>query len=230
MPRIVGPVGSTRKRWSLKGLGECKRLFEDAAPLAIALLAKSDDPNLRTQASTLRNPLDVWLDLMRDNQRGFKRATSRPPHWRQVNTLVELDEPLSSLIGVSLSGIEHLFEESSRFIELLAKREEVTLELELPAAEVSATLPTSVAIDQLSATTDGSPKDHKTRLGRNIDRLRKECGWSYDDLAKATDLDKKLILGHVNDGKGAYPKTLETYARTFTEKMGRPVTVAELEG
>jgi hypothetical protein len=69
----------------------------------------------------------------------------------------------------------------------------------------------------------------RTALGRNVDRLRKECGWSFDDLAKATDLDKKLILGHVNDGKGAHPKTLAIYACAFTEKMGRPVTVAELE-
>jgi hypothetical protein len=35
----------------------------------------------------------------------------------------------------------------------------------------------------------------KSALGRNVDRLRKECGWSFDDLARVTDLDKKLILG-----------------------------------
>jgi hypothetical protein len=70
---------------------------------------------------------------------------------------------------------------------------------------------------------------YKTALAGNVDRLRKECGWSFGDFAKAADLDKKLILGHVNKGKGATPRTLETYARTFTEKLGRPVTVAELE-
>jgi len=62
-----------------------------------------------------------------------------------------------------------------------------------------------------------------------LKRLRKECGWSFDDLAEATELDKKLILGHVNRGKGAHPKTLGVYAQTFTEKLERPVTVAELE-
>ena len=72
-------------------------------------------------------------------------------------------------------------------------------------------------------------KNHKTALARNIDRLRKECGWSFDDLAEVTDLDKKLVLGHVSGGKGAHPKTLQRYAQTFTEKLGRPVTVAELE-
>jgi hypothetical protein len=75
----------------------------------------------------------------------------------------------------------------------------------------------------------GDPAKARTALGRNIEKLRKECGWSLDDLAQATELDKKLILGHVKHGKGTHPKTLEIYARTFTEKMGRHVTVAELE-
>jgi hypothetical protein len=74
-----------------------------------------------------------------------------------------------------------------------------------------------------------SAKNYKTALGRNIDLLRKECGWSFDDLAKATRLDKKLSLGHVNNGRGAHPSTLETYASTFSEKLGRIIAVADLE-
>jgi hypothetical protein len=126
------------KRWSLKGSGECKRLFEDAAQLAIAILAKSDDPDLRAQAGTLRNPLDVWLDLMRDNHRGFKRATSRPPHWRQLDKFEEIGEPLSSLVGFSLSGIEHLFEESLKFLEFLAIRDGVKIEIETQVRDTPA--------------------------------------------------------------------------------------------
>jgi hypothetical protein len=62
----------------------------------------------------------------------------------------------------------------------------------------------------------------------NIDRFRKECGWSFDQLAAVTELDKKLILGHVNHGKRAHPSTLKAYADAFSEKMGRAVTVEEL--
>jgi hypothetical protein len=69
-----------------------------------------------------------------------------------------------------------------------------------------------------------------TPLGRNLDRLRRECGWSFDEMAKATGFDKKLIMGHVNKGKKTYPSTLATYALIFSEKLGRTVTVAELEG
>jgi len=69
----------------------------------------------------------------------------------------------------------------------------------------------------------------KTTLGRNIDRLRKECGWSFDQLSAASSINKKTILGHVNKGRRPHPDTLATYASTFGEKLGRVVTVAELE-
>lgn len=75
----------------------------------------------------------------------------------------------------------------------------------------------------------GKPKIYPNRLSQNIDALRTECGWSFDELAKATELDKKLILGHVNLGKGMHPATLELYARTFTEKLGRTVKPADLD-
>lgn len=76
----------------------------------------------------------------------------------------------------------------------------------------------------------GQAKVHRSVTGRNIDRLRKECGWSFDALAEKTKLDKKLILGHVNKGKGTHPDTLKTYATAFTKGLNRHVTVAELEG
>jgi hypothetical protein len=79
------------------------------------------------------------------------------------------------------------------------------------------------------AATGGPPKNYKTRFGRNIDLLRKECGWSFDKLAARTGIDKKLILGHVNDGKGARPNTLRTYADAFSKELNRTVNVAEME-
>jgi hypothetical protein len=78
--------------------------------------------------------------------------------------------------------------------------------------------------------TPGPAKVYPTAVGRNIDRLRKECGWSFDVLAEKTGLDKKLTLGHVNEGKGTRPNTLKIYADAFAKRLNRPVTVAELEG
>jgi len=77
---------------------------------------------------------------------------------------------------------------------------------------------------------DGSePARISSVLGRNINKLRRECGWSFDVLAEKTGIDKKLILGHVNDGKPAVVRTLKTYADTFAKGLDRPITVAELE-
>jgi hypothetical protein len=38
---------------------------------------------------------------------------------------------------------------------------------------------------------------------------KKECHWSYEELATQVDLDKKLVIGHVKHGKGMQPETLK---------------------
>jgi len=76
---------------------------------------------------------------------------------------------------------------------------------------------------------DESQTDYKTALGRNITRFRKECGWSLDDLAEKTGIDKKSIVGHTKHGKGATPRLLKEYAEAFSKKLGQKITVAELE-
>lgn len=67
-----------------------------------------------------------------------------------------------------------------------------------------------------------------TVLGRNLSRLKMECGWSVDDLAKETGINRSLILDHLNQGKKAYPSTLAKYAAAFTTKLGRAITPAAL--
>lgn len=67
-----------------------------------------------------------------------------------------------------------------------------------------------------------------TALGRSITKLKTECGWSYDDLAENSGIDKKLILGHVNKGKSAHPNTLKLYADTFSRALNRTISVADL--
>lgn len=71
---------------------------------------------------------------------------------------------------------------------------------------------------------------YKTDLARNIAHFRNECGWSFDELSKKTGLDKTLILGHVNKGKGANPSTIKMYADAFSKKLGRSIAVADLQG
>lgn len=69
----------------------------------------------------------------------------------------------------------------------------------------------------------------KTTLGSNIDRFRKECGWTFDQLAAETQIAKTVILGHVNKGARARPFTLKLYAEAFSRRLHHPITVANLE-
>jgi len=66
-----------------------------------------------------------------------------------------------------------------------------------------------------------------TVLARNLDRLRMECNLSLNELASKTDLDKKLLLRHLQ-GKKAVPKTLATYAETFSTLLERKITPRDL--
>jgi hypothetical protein len=75
----------------------------------------------------------------------------------------------------------------------------------------------------------GKPANEATAIGRNIDRLRKECGWSLDQLVKESGIDKKLILSHVNKGARPTPRILKEYAQTFSKALGRTITAPDLE-
>jgi len=72
-------------------------------------------------------------------------------------------------------------------------------------------------------------KEYPTAFGRNIDRLRLECGWSYDDLARASGLDKYTILLHVNKGMQPRPATMKIYADTFSRALERTISVSDLQ-
>jgi hypothetical protein len=79
------------------------------------------------------------------------------------------------------------------------------------------------------ATSGGQARrDLATPLARNLNRLRLECGLGNEALANETGLEKKLILGHIVHGKNAYPKTLKTYAETFTRLLKRSITAGDL--
>jgi hypothetical protein len=98
-----------------------------------------------------------------------------------------------------------------------------------PAASTDNAILKGPSQGQAPKVAKGADTGGATLIGNNINRLRKECGWSFDELADKTGLEKKLILGHVNEGKGAYPRTLRTYADAFTKALSRKVTVEEIE-
>ena len=65
----------------------------------------------------------------------------------------------------------------------------------------------------------------------NLERLRKEAGWSKDKLATETGLDRKEVVHHTTGKtKNPYPKTRLKYAKALSKGLGREVTVEDLDG
>jgi len=75
----------------------------------------------------------------------------------------------------------------------------------------------------------------KMRIGQNIDKLRKECGWSYDMLAeKIVGQDgarnvKNRIMSNAHGRSMPHPKTLREYAQAFSKELKRSITANSLE-
>lgn len=76
---------------------------------------------------------------------------------------------------------------------------------------------------------DAANAESRSLIGRNIDNLRIECGWSFDKLAEKTGIDKKLILAHVNKGTKPVPRIRKEYAQAFSEELKRKITAVDLE-
>ncbi|MGC1907702.1 MAG: helix-turn-helix transcriptional regulator [Candidatus Acidiferrum sp.] len=142
------------------------------------------------------------------------------------------DDPQSDLLkpraGENLSRvggiITNVYEASANFCLWLEKQ---TLEAEHRRGGVDLEAAERIT-DAVEGTTATSNK-RKSPIGRNIDQLRKECGWTFDDLADKTGIDKKNILAHVNEGRKPRPRTMREYAQAFSKEQQRKITVAELE-
>ena len=65
---------------------------------------------------------------------------------------------------------------------------------------------------------------YKTQFALNIDRLRRECGWSFNGLSKASGIDKGAILRHIHAGSRAKPRTVKAYAEAFSRQLRRIIT------
>jgi hypothetical protein len=148
------------------------------------------------------SPFDAWLDCLKQG-----------PHFHPVETATA---PADGPGGVDENGWVNA---------LCVASAEYCLVLEATAFAEQKRRKRDEAV-VISA---GPDRRYKSALGRNVDRFRKECGWSFDDLSNTTKIDKKTILRHVNDGGSAYPRTVKRYADAFSKRLGRAVSTEELE-
>jgi hypothetical protein len=73
-----------------------------------------------------------------------------------------------------------------------------------------------------------NPKDsYPNNIARNIDMLRLECKYSFDDLAEASGIDKRTILRHLS-GMQPRLRMLQRYAEIFSTVLGREITPSDL--
>lgn len=66
-------------------------------------------------------------------------------------------------------------------------------------------------------------------FGTNIRFFRRQCGWTVRDLATAVSISEKQVKRHQAGQCQPRPDTIAEYARAFSEKLGRVLTVADLE-
>jgi hypothetical protein len=218
---IVGSGGAGT--WRLAGAGRAAKIqFETLARRAASALPGTGHSDLRI----------VWLEALMRGSSYFQSEIAG------IETNDDGSEGAQHMKGT----IERVCEASANYC---SEMEGKALEAEKLNADIGQARGTlqemerilSAAKNELpeppvgQATADAEDLPKKslaTPFGRNLDRLRRESGWTFDEMAMATGIAKKLILGHVNKGKNANPGTVAAYASAFTERLGRPVTVAEL--
>jgi len=172
----------------------------------------------------------AWLDSVKRDivvelKSIWEGRSAATDHWLENTCAPAAEKAISVLITGRISQAQKV---AMNRLDLKARAENDRRQN--LASGVSGTEPTSAASGAKKESDVSNLKVSGGSLtGTNINRLRKECGWSFDQLAEKTGLEKKLILGHVNGGKGAHPRTMKIYADAFTKALNRKVTVHEIE-
>jgi hypothetical protein len=200
--------------WRLAGAESSAAIqFDTLAIRAACALFPPGNSNMR----------DAWLEVLRTRTISFRYEDQR------VEQNGDGSEGACYLTGTILSLLGASADQCS---EREGKEAEAETLRRIEQLRIASHAEEPEAVVQATGDAEREPlrKSFPTPLGRNLDRLRRECGWSFAEMASATEVSKQLILGHVNKGRNANPATVARYASGFTDRLGRPVTVAELEG
>lgn len=162
----------------------------------------------------------IWLDILREWDK-----TRAEPYFTEYRVGHQSGEfSFESECGT----FSKVFQASGDYCEHLSTvAREMAVRLTIEPQDESATTSTKIE-PRVDGESTADVKANQSRMGAKIDRLRLECGWSIDDLSNETGIAKKLIIGHIQHKKGAYPSTMKKYADALTKGMGRDVTVLEL--
>jgi DNA-binding XRE family transcriptional regulator len=67
-----------------------------------------------------------------------------------------------------------------------------------------------------------------TPFGRRVARLRRECGWTYEELAEYAGLARSTVISHGTTGSTPRVGTAKQYADAFAKALKRPISVLDL--
>lgn len=69
--------------------------------------------------------------------------------------------------------------------------------------------------------------DTRPKLAQNLEKLRRECGWTLDRLAEEAGLHRTTVIRHAR-GHSARPANVKQYADAFARGLGRSVSIDDL--
>lgn len=69
--------------------------------------------------------------------------------------------------------------------------------------------------------------DTRPKLAQNLERLRRECGWTLDRLAEEAGLHRTTVMRHAK-GDSARSANVKQYAVAFARGLGRSISIDDL--
>jgi hypothetical protein len=193
------------KRWLISGGGPgAIDDFKSLAGVAAAALGYGDHAE----------PWAYWLEYLRAHSRDYVGEDWNPVStstWPRRPGEQGNEIPVDHAEDVELSDarktgqIPSLCDASARFCRLLANEQE--------KAAIQGTATNS---------------RYATPFARNVDRLRTECGWTYEDLAEHVGMARSSVIGHVTKGTTPRVPTLKRYADAFAKALKRPISAPDL--
>jgi DNA-binding XRE family transcriptional regulator len=73
-----------------------------------------------------------------------------------------------------------------------------------------------------------SPTPETESIGTQVERLRKECHYSPDELAVKIGIDVTTVRRHINDRTVPNDKTIWAYERFFSSLLKRPIVIRKM--
>lgn len=207
-----------------------EKLFKQTARIAFGLLRNSRDPNILALSDTLREPCQVWLDLMRNENRGFERVVQiRTEHFSAFlrAKLEGVAEPAHATRVLDDGNILGVFAESATFWDDINARE---LEAAVRAPEGGSPKPTRA--NHLERSRDGRQKAARSPEFPNravwLKARLEERAWNKHDLSRCGGLEHRTVQRMLN-GLKVQDGILEKVAKGLSvHRKAKPVTSSDV--